>query len=851
VTPEYNAHNLDPNIIWVSHTWDNPFPYSPHPIPRGTYVSGFSFIAHVLDTSPKYYYYEIWGSYLPSGRVTAVGLTGVSPTISQKMVRSVQFGEVGKDRGAGENFRGYYTSSYYKYAAHLYVKNDAVLNTRVFTEGFHIYDSTIKVGEVTYLNYKIYHEGIDISGNDGKEVYAAASGKVIYVDLVGGSNAGKYVWIDHGDITKLDGTVKSHISTRYLHLNTVDLTEDDIGKEIPKGKKIGTVGQTGTYYPHLHFEVRQGDTTKGRRNTLPLNPCDFVDYKPYIQTKGAEFRAGCPVDLVVTDPDGLTVSKETNQLPTLAKYVEMKYYGDYEEGHMNYDAVIIDELKSGDYLITVVPEPEASPTDTFSLQFISADATFMFAENIQISDIPTEPYILSTTTLNTPPETSLTIGGPKFAVNNMVYLASSTPIELIAEDNPGGSGVASTAYRICNAIYDSGWITYTEPFYLIGLSDGTCQVDYNSTDNAGNVEPTKTITVFLDNTPSTTNITIGEPKYVTGPTYVTMETPFTLEANDNTGSGVYSTSYRISNGTYDSGWLFDSASFCLIALADGVYNIEYNSTDNLGNMEMPQTRGVILDSTPPTTTIDIGEPKYVDLTDNIYVSSATPFTLSAEDNPGGSGVASTFYRIYNTSYDTGWLEYSAPFYLAGVSDGEYSIDYYSTDNIGNTEPTNTATAILDNTPPTTTLTIGEPKYISDTTYVTPDTPFTLGAIDTGSGIYSIAYRIYSVTYDSGWLTYMKPLNLTWLCDGNYTIAFNSTDNVFNVENTNYFNVTLVGPDVNGDGKVDMSDIALAARAFGTVPGDARWNQIADINLDGKVDLRDIALVARMFGKHCP
>jgi hypothetical protein len=65
------------------------------------------------------------------------------------------------------------------------------------------------------------------------------------------------------------------------------------------------------------------------------------------------------------------------------------------------------------------------------------------------------------------------------------------------------------------------------------------------------------------------------------------------------------------------------------------------------------------------------------------------------------------------------------------------------------------------------------------------------------------------------------------------------------------NVTLVGPDTNGDGTVDVRDIALIGRAFGTVPDDARWNPIADINLDNKVNIFDITLVAKKFGKHYP
>jgi hypothetical protein len=130
------------------------------------------------------------------------------------------------------------------------------------------------------------------------------------------------------------------------------------------------------------------------------------------------------------------------------------------------------------------------------------------------------------------------------------------------------------------------------------------------------------------------------------------------------------------------------------------------------------------------------------------------------------------------------------FHLTGLADGSYFIDYNSTDNAGNTEPTNTAVVIIDNTPPTTTLTIGEPNYISDATYVTPDTSFTLEATDTGSGIYCTAYRIYNATYNSGWITYAGPFYLTSLTDGAYTIEYYSIDNVQNIEAARAINVTL-------------------------------------------------------------
>jgi len=64
-------------------------------------------------------------------------------------------------------------------------------------------------------------------------------------------------------------------------------------------------------------------------------------------------------------------------------------------------------------------------------------------------------------------------------------------------------------------------------------------------------------------------------------------------------------------------------------------------------------------------------------------------------------------------------------------------------------------------------------------------------------------------------------------------------------------------DLNGDGKVNMEDLYIAARAFGSYgpdyrypgsPPHSRWNPDADITRDNKVDMRDIVLIARDFGK---
>jgi len=135
-----------------------------------------------------------------------------------------------------------------------------------------------------------------------------------------------------------------------------------------------------------------------------------------------------------------------------------------------------------------------------------------------------------------------------------------------------------------------------------------------------------------------------------------------------------------------------------------------------------------LEEIPPVTNLVIGQPKYIDPINNkIYVTSATSFTLTAEDNPSGTGIASTFYHIQNTTHDTGRLKYTAPFCLTDLSDGQYSIVYYSKDNVANKEQAKSEPVILDNTPPAIVNIVANPNPVS------VNVPVTLTATLDGSG----------------------------------------------------------------------------------------------------------------------
>ena len=93
---------------------------------------------------------------------------------------------------------------------------------------------------------------------------------------------------------------------------------------------------------------------------------------------------------------------------------------------------------------------------------------------------------------------------------------------------------------------------------------------------------------------------------------------------------------------------------------------------------------------------------------------------------------------------------------------------------------------------------------------------------------------------------------TFTRPGNYSVTLTITDSVGRTNSASQIvqvlNVTVKMYDLNGDNKIDMKDVAIAARAFGSTPGSPNWNPVADINGDGKVDMKDIAPVARNFGK---
>lgn len=101
----------------------------------------------------------------------------------------------------------------------------------------------------------VMHNGIDIINDPGTEIYAAASGYVIYAGFQ--PSYGYVVSIDHGYGHK----------TVYAHLSEILVEE---GSTVKKGELIALMGSTGySTGNHLHFEIRYND--------VPFDPLTMVD----------------------------------------------------------------------------------------------------------------------------------------------------------------------------------------------------------------------------------------------------------------------------------------------------------------------------------------------------------------------------------------------------------------------------------------------------------------------------------------------------------------------------------------------------------------------------------------------
>ena len=102
------------------------------------------------------------------------------------------------------------------------------------------------------------HKGIDIAADVGEPVYAIAPGEVIYAGN-GLRGYGNVIILRHD----------RQRTSLYAHNSALNVK---LGDRVTRGAVIAQLGSTGhSTGPHVHFEIRDGDTPVNPRSVLPAS----------------------------------------------------------------------------------------------------------------------------------------------------------------------------------------------------------------------------------------------------------------------------------------------------------------------------------------------------------------------------------------------------------------------------------------------------------------------------------------------------------------------------------------------------------------------------------------------------
>jgi len=259
---------------------------------------------------------------------------------------------------------------------------------------------------------------------------------------------------------------------------------------------------------------------------------------------------------------------------------------------------------------------------------------------------------------NSPPVTSAFLSGD---LGNNGWYVSDVAVTLSANDNVGGSGVAGTSYSLDGPT----WITYSSPFTIGG--EGTTTVYYNSTDNAGNVESTKTQPIMIDKTPPA--ITATTP--ANGATYILKQLVAADYGCSDAVSGLAGWGGPVPSGSYIDTGTVGSKSFTITA-TDKAGNIAtktvtYSVVYVFSGFALPLKSGGIYKAGSVV-------PAMFQLTDNggNFVSTAVAHIwVDSASNPGASSGESN--NLNSFRYDPASNQYIFNLSTKGLSAGSHKI----------------------------------------------------------------------------------------------------------------------------------------------------------------------------------
>jgi hypothetical protein len=194
------------------------------------------------------------------------------------------------------------------------------------------------------------------------------------------------------------------------------------------------------------------------------------------------FTAYCPVDIIITAPDGSVCSRDINQIPR-ARYLE----GDFnDDGEPTADKrVVIVGPRAGEYTINIMPQAD---TGEYSLLVEQGElGSVLLRDDATVAAERIGHFLPD----DVPPVSRHRLAG---LAGNPGWLISPVQVALSAVDPAPGSGVAAIHYALDN----QAKAVYEDPFTV--SVDGVHSLSFQATDGAGNTEEPVVVTMAIDQT---------------------------------------------------------------------------------------------------------------------------------------------------------------------------------------------------------------------------------------------------------------------------------------------------------------------------------------------------------------
>jgi hypothetical protein len=276
--------------------------------------------------------------------------------------------------------------------------------------------------------------------------------------------------------------------------------------------------------------------------------------------------------------------------------------------------------------------------------------------------MPAASKILKTRVDLTAPEVTLRLGKPNFGLDP-VYITAATLISLDSTDN--FAGVNGTFYNIDGR----GVKPYANS--IKETAPGSHNMTYWATDKAGNRGEDGTFWFFVDSEAPATVLSCEGPNFISGDrVFLTPAASVALTADDG-GSGVNYIEYNLDKRTY-------TRYSTPLKFTTGSHSLVFRAVDKVGNAETEQSFAVTVDAATPTTRTE----------GDFSTVSKEDITMGLVATDAESGVAGTYFRVLREKDKTGDFQAGNLVTVeASLGDGNYTVQYYSVDRVGNTEKT--------------------------------------------------------------------------------------------------------------------------------------------------------------------